>query len=77
MKRRDLISVRTGSVLGSVTVDGEVRRLNGWASDVLSGLRRKYKTDDKIVDVVMEQGWANQSLYFGEVIDDAQSVRTP
>lgn len=76
--RRDLLSVRSGKVLGTVSVDNQIndRSMTGWAPVVLEPLRRRYKTDARIVDAVMAQGWANQSLYFGEVIDDAPGVRT-
>ena len=72
MKMRQLLSVASGDVLGAVILDGKARRFEGGAFNVLSGVRRRYG-DDETVDQVMTDGWANQSLYFGEVIDDAAS----
>lgn len=67
---RQLLSVASGDVLGAVILDGKDRRYEGGAYNVLSGVRRRLG-DDQTVDDVLEFGWANQSLYFGEVIDDA------
>lgn len=74
MKRRDLLSVRTGKVLGSVSEDGT---MTGWASEVLGGLRRAHPhwSDAQVAAAVLRDGWANQALYFGEVIEDDHAGR--
>ena len=69
---RQLLSVSSGDVLGAVIADGRKREYEGGAANVLSGLRRRLG-ERETVDEVLEWGWANQSLYFGEVIDGAAS----
>lgn len=63
--RRELKSVRTEEVLGSVVATGDWRDFTGTAGNVLSALRRRLG-DDKAVDLVMDEGWSNGYLYFGD-----------
>lgn len=65
--RRELLSLRSGSTLGAVVVEGKIRTFEGQAGNILSGLRRQVG-DNTAVDLVMAEGWSNGYLYFGEVV---------
>lgn len=65
MRKRELLSVATGKVLGSIS-DG-TPRYEGAAESVLGGVRR-YLGEDAALTEVLTNGWANQSLYFGDLI---------
>lgn len=67
--RRDLISVRhPRTKLGAVISDARGKRFEGSAANVLGGMRRQFG-DERTVDLVLDEGWANAAgLYFGELL---------
>ena len=72
MRQRQLLSAARGpdgGSYGSITVtDGGTRDADEGARSVLRGM---IDADglEAAVDDVMANGWANQSLYFGEVVE--------
>jgi hypothetical protein len=71
---RQLLSVAGGprsGAYGAVIVDDDgTRSMDDGAARVLRGVVAQHGLD-AVVDDVMANGWANQKLYFGEVINDA------
>jgi hypothetical protein len=64
--RRDLVAVRGGDVIGSVTLDGDQVTFDRFANDALAGMRRDLG-DLKTGRQVMADGWSNGYAYFTEV----------
>lgn len=64
--RRDLLSSRTGEVLGAVILDGDEARFEGAAADVFGHMRRLHG-DLKVARILIADGWSNgHTVLLGE-----------
>lgn len=68
MRTKRLINAKTGEVAGAVIVEDDgTRRMEGWAESILGRVVAELGPAST-VDLVMETGWSNQNLYFGDVV---------